>query len=40
MSTSAVYTLTQAGLCWGRHWALREVDLRIERGERVALVGA
>ena len=40
MSFLPVFELTQAGLCWGQHWALRDVSLRIARGERVALVGA
>ena len=40
MSFPPVFELTQAGLCWGQHWALRDVSLRIARGERVALVGA
>jgi tungstate transport system ATP-binding protein len=40
MNAPPVFELKQAGLCWGAHWALRDVSLRITRGERVALVGA
>lgn len=40
MNAAPVFELKQAGLCWGAHWALRDVSLRITRGERVALVGA
>ena len=33
-------SLQSVGVCFGSHWALREVTLTIAAGERVALVGA
>ena len=33
-------SLQQVSVRLGSHWALREVDLQLHAGERVALVGA
>jgi tungstate transport system ATP-binding protein len=33
-------TLQSVGVCFGKHWALRSVDVQLHAGERVALVGA
>ena len=38
--TAAWLHLQQASVRLGAHWALREVDLQLHQGERVALVGA
>ncbi len=37
---TALLRLQQASCRLGGHWALREVDLQISHGERIALVGA
>lgn len=37
---AALLHLQQASVRLGAHWALRDVDLRVVTGERVALVGA
>ncbi len=33
-------TLQSVGVCFGTHWALRSINLQVQAGERVALVGA
>ena len=33
-------TLQSVGVCFGNHWALRSINLQVQAGERVALVGA
>jgi tungstate transport system ATP-binding protein len=38
--TETLIALEGVTLCYGRHAALREVDLRIAAGERIAFVGA
>lgn len=38
--TPPVFETQALGWRWGKQWALRDISLRIHRGERVALVGA
>lgn len=36
---TAAVALRGAGVCYGEAWALRDADLEVARGERVALIG-
>lgn len=36
----SLFELQQVSLSFGRHVALRDIEIRVERGERVALIGA
>ena len=38
--TQAWMSLQSVGVCFGKHWALRSVNVQLHAGERVALVGA